>query len=148
MLSVGTVVEEINLGGISLRVLIDGPTTGAAVTMFEMDVAPGGVMPAPHYHLGFDEVMRGVAGKLRVTVDGQTFDVGAGESLLIKAGEVHAFANPFDETAKLLCVLAPGVFGVQYFREIREVMAAGGPPDPKKMAEVMTRHGLVPVKPA
>lgn len=86
--------------------------------------------------------------ELRMTVDGQVVDVGAGESVVVRGGEVHAFANPFEETAKLLCVLTPGVFGVQYFREIRELMAQGGPPDPKKAAEIMMRHGLVPVRPS
>lgn len=148
MLRVGTAVEEIRLPGILLRVFIDGPTSGASVTMFEMDVLPGGSMPVPHHHVGFDEVLHGVSGKLRVTVQSEVVDLDAGESLLIQAGEVHAFANPFEETATVACVLAPGVFGVQYFREIRELMANGGPPDPKKAAEVMMRHGLVPVKPA
>lgn len=139
-------VEEIHVPGIVLRVLIDGPTTGASLTMFEMDVLPGGSMPIPHRHMGFDEVGYGMSGKLRMTVEGKIVDVGAGESLLIKAGEVHAFANPFEDTAKVLCVLTPGVFGVQYFREMKELLAGGGPPDLKKAAEIMMRHGLEPVK--
>jgi len=114
--------------------------------MFEMDVLPGGSMPIPHRHMGFDEVGYGMSGKLRMTVEGKIVDVGAGESLLIKAGEVHAFANPFEDTAKVLCVLTPGVFGVQYFREMKELLAGGGPPDLKKAAEIMIRHGLEPVK--
>jgi len=148
MLRAGNAVEEIRLPGIVLRVLIDGPTSGASLTLFAMDVLPGGAMPIPHHHVGFDEVMYGASGKLRMTVDGQVVDVSAGESVLVRGGEVHAFANPFEETAKVLCVLTPGVFGVQYFREIRELMAQGGPPDPKKAAEIMMRHGLVPVRPS
>lgn len=104
-------------------------------------------MPVPHHHVGFDEALHGVSGTLRVTVDGQEIDLTAGESLLIQGGEVHAFANPFAESAKVFCALTPGVFGVQYFREVRELLAGGGPPDPKKAAEVMLRHGLMPVKP-
>jgi quercetin dioxygenase-like cupin family protein len=146
MLSVIAPVEEILLSKIVLRVFIDGPTASASVTLFEMDVLPGGAMPVPHHHLGFDELIHGTSGKLRFTVDGNTIDIGASQSLLVKAGEVHAFANPFDETAKVLCLLTPGVFGVQYFREIRELLASGGPPDPKKASEIMLRHGLVPVK--
>lgn len=148
MLRVEAGMEEIRLPGIVLRVVIDGPTTGASLTMFEMDVLPGGALPVPHHHAGFDELVHGLSGKLRMMVDGQTTDVGTGESLLVKGGEVHAFANPFEETSKTLCVLTPGVFGVQYFREVRKLLSQGGPPDPKKAAEVMLRHGLVPVKPA
>lgn len=148
MLYVGSTVEEIGLPSITIRVLIDGPTAGASLTMFEMDVLPGGSMPVPHHHVGFDEVVHGLSGKLRMTVQGQVVDVSAGESLLIQGGEVHAFANPFEEPVKVLCALTPGVLGVQYFREVRELLAHGGPPDPKKAAEVMMRHGLVMANPA
>lgn len=146
MLHIGSALEEIRLPGILLRVLLDGPTTGAGVTMFEMDVLPGGAMPVPHYHLGFDEVMHGVSGTLRVSVDAQAVELGAGETLVIKAGEVHAFANRGDQPATVLCTLSPGVFGVEYFREFRELLGSGGPPDPAKAIEVMTRYGLVPAK--
>lgn len=148
MLMVSREEGEISLPKIVLRVLIDGPTTGAPMTMFEMDVLAGGAMPVPHHHMGFDETIHGVSGRLRFTVNGEPVDVGAGESLTIKAGEVHAFANPFEETAKMLCILTPGVFGVEYFREMKVLLAGGGPPDPAKAAEVMMRHGLVPVRPA
>jgi quercetin dioxygenase-like cupin family protein len=141
-------MEEIRLLGIILRILIDGPTTDESLTMFEMDVPPGAGMPVPHHHVGFDEVAYAMAGKLRMTVNGQVFDVGPGQSLLIKRGEVHGFANPFNELAKVLCVLTPGILGAQYFREVRELLAAGGPPDPAKMGQIMMRHGLVPAHPA
>jgi hypothetical protein len=49
---------------------------------------------------------------------------------------------------KFLCVLTPGILGAQYFREVRELLTAGGPPDPAKMGAIMMRHGLVPAKPA
>ena len=42
----------------------------------------------------------------------------------------------------------PGVLGAEYFREIRELLAGGGPPDPKAMGAVMLKYGLVPVKPS
>jgi hypothetical protein len=40
----------------------------------------------------------------------------------------------------------PGILGPDYFRELKTVIeaAAGGPPDPAGLAEVMRRHGLTP----
>src|SRR5690242_10719596 len=140
-------VEEIRLGGIVLRFLIDGPSTGAGMTMFEMTVAPGAGMPVPHHHVGFDESGYGVSGRLRFMLEGQSRDVGEGDLVWIERGKVHAFSNPFDEPAKVLCTITPGVLGAQYFREIRELLAGGGPPDVKAMAAVMLKYGLVPVKP-
>ncbi len=140
--------EEIRLGGIALRFLVDGPTTGAGVTMFEMTVAPGAGMPVPHHHVGFDETGYGVSGRLKFTLEGETTDVGAGDLVWIGRGKVHAFMNPFEEPAVVLCTITPGVLGAEYFREIRELLAGGGPPDVKAMTAVMLKHGLVPVKPA
>jgi quercetin dioxygenase-like cupin family protein len=147
MLSSAGRAEEIRLPGIVLRILIDGTTTGESLTMFEMDVPAGSGMPVPHHHVGFDEAVYAMAGKLRMTVDGQVFDLSPSQSLLIKRGEIHAFSNPFDDTAKVLCVLTPGILGAQYFREVRELLMEGGPPDPAKMSAIMMRHGLVPAMP-
>ncbi len=49
-------VEEIRLGGIFLRFLIDGPSSGASLTTFEISVEPGAKVPLPHHHEGFDEM--------------------------------------------------------------------------------------------
>ncbi len=141
-------VEEIRLGGIGLRFLIDGPTNGGGVTMFEMTVAPGAGMPVPHHHVGFDESGYGVSGRLNFTLEGKTIEVGAGDLVWIERGKVHGFMNPFDEPAVVLCTITPGLLGADYFREIRGLLGGGGPPDPKAMAEVMLRYGLVPVKAA
>jgi quercetin dioxygenase-like cupin family protein len=139
-------VEEIRLGGIFLRFLIDGPSSGAPLTIFEMSVEPGTKVPLPHHHEGFDETGYGLSGLLRMTVSGKTFDVGAGESIYIPRGAVHGFENPHAKTAKALVVITPGIFGARYFREMAAVMASGGPPDPKALAAVMIRHGLIPVR--
>jgi quercetin dioxygenase-like cupin family protein len=64
--------------------------------------------------VGFDEVGYGLAGKLRMTLDGKTIDVGPGDTLFIPRGAVHGFENPFTEPAKAMVVITPGIFGAQY----------------------------------
>ncbi|MGD0796815.1 MAG: cupin domain-containing protein [Acidobacteriaceae bacterium] len=140
-------VEEIGFAGIFLRFLIDGPTSEASLTMFEMSVEPGARVPVPHHHVGFDEMGYGLSGKLRMTLDGNTVDLGPGDSLYIPRGAVHGFENPFAETARSLVVITPGIFGAPFFREVASLLTAGGPPDPKALAAIMLRHGLVPAKP-
>jgi len=138
-------LEEIRLGGIFLRFLIDGPSSGASLSMFEMLVELKAKMPVPHYHEAFDEMLYGVTGLLRMTLEGQSIDLGTGNSLYIPRGAVHGFDNPHAETAKVLVVITPGIFGLPYFRDLETLLAAGGPPDPKAIAAVMLRHGLIPV---
>ena len=67
-----------------------------------------------------------------------------GEAIFIPRGAVHAFANRGADDAKFLAVVTPGVLGPDYFKEIGAVLsaAAGGPPDPAAIGEVMRRHGL------
>ncbi|HEU4719479.1 MAG TPA: hypothetical protein VFU15_16665 [Bacteroidia bacterium] len=58
---------------------------------------------------------------------------------------MHAFANKTDETIEFLCVANPGVFGPDFFKDVAEVINAGGPPDMAKLKQAMLHHGLVPV---
>jgi quercetin dioxygenase-like cupin family protein len=144
--TVRTGSKEIRLGQLGIRFVVDGPAEGASLSMFELEVGPQAGMPVPHSHDGFDETAYGLRGRLSLTVGGETFDVGAGQTVLIPRGVVHSFVNPYGETARALCVITPGVFGSAYFHEIAEVLraSAGGPPDPAKIGEVMRRHGLTP----
>ena len=77
--------EEIRIGQIAIRFLVEGPESGGSVAVFEFDVPAGAKVPVAHSHDA-------------------------------------------------------------YFREIAAVMhaAAGGPPNPAALAEVMRRHGLTP----
>ena len=80
------------------------------------------------------------------TVDGRAIDVAAGEALVIPRGVVHQFANSGDVDATQLAIVAPGILGPDYFREVGAILeaAAGGPPDMAALGAVMRRHGLTP----
>lgn len=62
-----------------------------AVSVFLFNGQPGSG-PGPHRH-PYDEVQFIKEGRGRYTVSGETFDAGAGDILVIKAGEVHSFKN-------------------------------------------------------
>jgi quercetin dioxygenase-like cupin family protein len=55
-----------------------------------------GAGPGPHRH-PYDEVQFIQSGRGRWTVEGQVFEAGAGDILVIKAGEVHSFESIGDE---------------------------------------------------
>lgn len=139
----------VKIGQLEIRYLVDGTVSGAGMGMFELIVPPGARVPPAHSHTGNEEIVYVIDGTLRYSVDGETRDLNPGERMYTPRGSVHAFSNPHDRPAKALIVLTPDI-GVQYFREVAEVAAAPGGPNPAKMAEVMTRHGLVlaPPKPA
>ena len=47
--------DEIRMGGIAVRYLVEGQEANNTVAMFEFDVAPGSKVPGPHSHDGYEE---------------------------------------------------------------------------------------------
>jgi len=109
-------------------------------------VPPDAHVPPAHSHRDNEEIVYVLEGKLRYAVDEETRDLMPGERMYTPRGSVHAFSNPHGETARALIVLTPDI-GAQYFRDVAEVVNAGGPPDLAKMIAVMTRYGLQLAKP-
>jgi len=138
--------EEIRIGGLAIRFLVEAERSGGSVTVFEFDVPAGAKVAAAHSHDAFDETIYGLEGVLTWTLEGTGVDVGRGETLFIPRGAVHQFDNRSDADARALAIVTPGVLGPDYFREVAEIVgaAAGGPPDLAAIAAVMRRHGLTP----
>lgn len=138
--------EEIRVGQLAVRFLVDGQASGGSVAVFECDVPAGAKVPVAHSHDAYEETIYGLAGVLTWTVNGRQIEVGPGEALCIPRGAVHRFDNRRAADAKMLAIVSPGILSPDYFREVAAVAkaAAGGPPDPAAIGEVMRRHGLTP----
>ena len=141
-----TMRDEIKVGGMAIRFLVEGEESGGSVAVFEFDVPTGTKIAAAHSHDGYEETIYGLEGVLTWTIEGTPIDVGPGQALLIPRGAVHQFDNTGEADAKALAVVTPGILGPDYFREVAAVLdaAAGGPPDLAAIAAVMRRHGLTP----
>jgi quercetin dioxygenase-like cupin family protein len=138
--------EEIKVGQVAIRFLIEGEQSGGSVAVFEFDVPAGATVPVAHSHDGYEETIYGLDGVLVWTVEGTPSVLAPGEALLIPRGAVHHFRNPGDVDARALAIVTPGVLGPDFFREVAAILdaAAGGPPDLAAIAAVMGRHGLTP----
>jgi len=138
--------DEIKVGELSIRFLVEGEETAGSVAVFEFDVPAGAKVAAAHSHDGYDETIYGVEGILTWTVEGTPHDVGPGEAIFIPRGAVHHFDNAHDLDAKALAIVTPGILGPDYFREVAAILDAtvGGPPDFAAIGAVMRRHGLTP----
>ena len=138
--------EEIKIGQLAIRFLIEGEESGGTAAIFEFDVPVGAKVPVAHSHDGYEETIYGLGGVMTLTIEGVPTDLGPGEVLCIRRGVVHHFDNTHDVDAKALAVVTPGILGPDYFREVAAVFeaAAGGPPDLAAIAAVMSRHGLIP----
>ena len=145
--------EELRLGQINLRFLIDGPATGSSLTMFEFEVVPGARVPIAHSHDAYDETIYGLDGTLTLTLlaaDGtpEMHQLGPGNSLFIPRGVPHRFDNLHPTLSRSLAVITPGILGAQFFREMAAVMLssmeANTSPDPAVLSRIMLSHGLTP----
>ncbi|HEX3267086.1 MAG TPA: cupin domain-containing protein [Gaiellaceae bacterium] len=137
--------EEIRIGPLAIRFLIEGDASDGTIAVFEFDVPAGANLPAAHSHDGYEETIYGLQGVLTWTIEGTPVDVGPGEVVRIRRGDVHRFDNNGDVDASALAIVSPGILGPHYFREVAAVVeAAAGPPDPAELAAVMRRHGLTP----
>ena len=138
--------EEIRIGQMAIRFLLEGDASGGSVAVFEFDVPAGAKVPVAHSHDGYEETIYGLEGVLTWTVDGRQMDLGAGEVLCVPRGAVHRFDNTRGADVTMLAIVTPGILGPGYFRDVAAIIAAaaGGPPNPAAIAEVMRRHGLTP----
>jgi quercetin dioxygenase-like cupin family protein len=138
--------EEIKVGSVAVRFLVEGEQSAGSVALFEFDVPAGARVPAAHSHDGYEETIYGLEGVLTWTIEGIQVDVGPGETVVIPRGAVHRFENTGHLDAKALGIVTPGILGAAYFREVAAVLAAaaGGPPDLGAVGDVMRRHGLTP----
>jgi len=138
--------DEINVGQLRIRFLVEAEESAGSVAIFEFDVPAGAKVPIPHSHDAYEETIYGLEGTLAWTIDGTRIELGAGEAVCIPRGAVHHFDNIGDVDAKALAIVTPGILGPDYFREVSSILdaAAGGPPDFAAVGAAMRRHGLTP----
>jgi quercetin dioxygenase-like cupin family protein len=88
-------VHESDLPGRGLsRAFVGGDQGDVDLSMYFVRVSPG-EGPGPHRH-PYDEVVIVQEGRAVWTVEGVTFEVGPGEIVVAKAGEVHSFKGGGD----------------------------------------------------
>src|SRR6516164_7128487 len=92
--------EEIRVGAMLIRFLVEGEASGGSVAMFECEVPANAKMPAPHSHDGYEETIYGLAGTTTFAVEGELRPLGPGDVLCIRRGQVHRFDNFGAEDAK------------------------------------------------
>ena len=134
--------DVIKVGQLEIRYLIDG-AAHAGLGVFELTVPAGSNVPPPHSHTHNEECVYVLEGTLRYSVNNDTRDLRPGDWMRTPRGSVHGFSNPHDETPRAIIVLAPDI-GAQYFRDVANVVNAGGLPDHTQLLAVMARYGLVP----
>src|ERR1700677_4411126 len=113
--------DAIQLGTIRMRILEDGSTTDHRLGVGEITLPPHTDGPPQHRHARHDEGFYVVSGRASFTVGDTTYDA----------------------PTVLLNTFTPDLY-VQYFRDLRDMIAAGQPFTPEATVEVMDRYATVP----
>ncbi|WP_051840589.1 cupin domain-containing protein [Streptomyces sp. NRRL F-5126] len=135
--------ETIVLGSTRLRVLEDGSNTGHRLGLAESVLAPHTPGPPQHRHAQHDEGFYVISGAVRFTVGDEVHDATAGTLVMVPPGAPHTFANVTGEPAVMLSTFTPDLY-VQYFRDLRDMIAGGGAVTPEATALVMSRYATEP----
>lgn len=132
----------VQLGGLGVRFMIDGASTGGAFSLVEHPIAPRTLAAPMHTHGDTDEYSFVLAGRLGVQIGEDVLVAEPGELVTKPRGVPHAFWNAGDEPARLLELITPAGFE-QYFAEIATLFDADGTPlDPDAVGDLMRRHRL------
>jgi quercetin dioxygenase-like cupin family protein len=135
--------EAIQLGPTRMRILEDGATTSHRLGIGEITLDPHTEGPPQHRHARHDEGFYVVSGMARFTVGETDYDAPAGTLVMIPPGAPHTFANPTDDTAVVLNTFTPDLY-VQYFRDLRDMIASGQVLDEDAVLDVMARYATEP----
>ena len=93
--------------GSEIRELMHPSTHGNhAQSLAEAAVAPGAITRL-HQHHQSEELYHITAGRGRMTLGEESFDVGPGDTICIPPGTPHCIENIGSETLRLLCCCAP-----------------------------------------
>jgi mannose-6-phosphate isomerase-like protein (cupin superfamily) len=135
--------EAIQLGPVLVRILEDGTTTAHRLGIAEITLPPHTDGPPQHRHARHDEGFYVVAGRARFTVGETSYDAPAGTMVMVPPGAPHTFANPADEPAILLNTFTPDLY-VEYFRDLRAMIADGQPLSGDAMIAAMRPYATEP----
>ena len=135
--------ESIQLGPTRMRILEDGSTTNHRLGIGEITLAPHTDGPPQHRHARHDEGFYVVSGLARFTVGTESYDAPAGTLVMLPPGAPHTFANPTDGTTVLLNTFTPDLY-VQYFRDLRQMIADGHALDETALIDAMRRYATEP----
>jgi mannose-6-phosphate isomerase-like protein (cupin superfamily) len=110
-------------GPIGTTVVIPAAATGGLLSVCEMPMAPGYMVP-PHTHHATDEWSYVLEGRVGARVGDDEFTAEPGSWILKPRGIMHTFWNAGPEPARIIELLTPGRFE-EFFRRSTELATSG-----------------------
>src|SRR3954469_25719587 len=112
----GRTPAPLNIVGEETLVKVSAEDSAGTLAFFPL-VAPPMSGPPRHVHTREDELFYVLEGELVFELDGERHPVGAGDSVYLRRGVVHAYQNFTTADAQLLIATTPGGFS-NFFVEL------------------------------
>jgi uncharacterized cupin superfamily protein len=117
-------------------------TTNGAYALFET-VTPVNAGSPPHRHALEDESFYVLEGEYTFLAGEEVVVLGAGGSIFVPRGMVHAFSNKGDVPARMLIINSPGYLHEGFFSELGEPLdSIPGPPDVARIIAVAEKYQI------
>jgi mannose-6-phosphate isomerase-like protein (cupin superfamily) len=132
--------DQVFLGSIGVRFLIDGPEVGGRFAFLEHPMSPRALAAPLHRHSREDEYSFVLEGRMGALLGDEVVEAGPGELVFKPRNQWHTFWNAGDEPCRILEIISPAGFE-QYFRDLA---ALGGPlkATPEQFAGLVQRYGF------
>ncbi len=130
---------SIPLRGLDVVYKVRSADTGGALSVVEHPIDPKRLV-RPHVHEHEDEISCVVEGEIGVRIGEQEFHAEPGTWIFKPRKVTHTFWNPTAKPARIIEIISPGAFE-HFFEELSAILAAGVPPDMKKMGELDRKYG-------
>jgi quercetin dioxygenase-like cupin family protein len=104
----GRLIEN-GRSGERITLLQSGADTNGQLLAFELCLAPGGRVPSAHVHPGQEERFTVLDGHMRFRLGRRAFLVGRGETVTVRRGMAHSFANAGSTPARLRVEVRPAL---------------------------------------
>jgi quercetin dioxygenase-like cupin family protein len=86
-----------------------GDESGGELLVWELFLAPGGRVPSSHLHPAQEERFTVLDGRMKFRVGGRRTIAGAGQTVVVRPGTVHSFANAGPDTVHVLVETRPAL---------------------------------------
>jgi quercetin dioxygenase-like cupin family protein len=118
---------------------VTGEDTGGAFDYFIVEVAPRGGPPL-HVHHRQEETIHVLAGRFKVRIGDDVFELEEGGFAYLPSKIPHAFLNLTDQPAEIIVVYTPGG-GHKFYEELGPA-TRNGAPDRTLVAAIFEKHGM------
>ena len=143
--SEGRTAAPLNVVGEETLVKVSAADSDGQLAFFHL-VAPPMSGPPRHVHSREDELFYVLEGELVFELDGARHTVGAGDTVYLRRGVVHAYQNFTLRPARLLIATTPGEFS-GFFVDLSAATPPGGIPALEVLNTISDKYGITMLGP-